>query len=286
MTTGLFGKLPAHGDFVRRGLPRSFVSPWDAWLSEGIHAARATLGEDWDAAWEAAPIWRFRLSPGACGPDAVVGVVATSHDMVGRQFPLTLAAILPGAAIPPPDDWYAALEDALPAARAGGLDADALAALLPPAPADDSDATLDGRSVFWSAGLPARSMPGALEFIRLLERPAGRVPLDAGRDPALVAADTAGPDDGGHAATAAAPPASEATGPEANRPCATGPEANGPQANGPQATGPEANRPCAIGPEEIGPQATGSEAAATPLDDAPTLPPGRLTHTVAGSAPP
>ena len=30
--TGLFGKLPAHGDFVRRHLPRSFVTPWDEWL--------------------------------------------------------------------------------------------------------------------------------------------------------------------------------------------------------------------------------------------------------------
>ena len=173
MTTGLFGKLPAHGDFVRRGLPRSFVAPWDEWLSAGIEAARATLDEGWDSAWEAAPVWRFRLSPGLCGPDAVVGVMATSQDMVGRRFPLTLAAILPGAAVPPPDDWFAALEAALLDARAGGMDADALAAMLPPPPADDPDATLDGRSLFWSAGLPARGMPAAPDFVRLLDRPPG-----------------------------------------------------------------------------------------------------------------
>lgn len=173
MTTGLFGKLPAHGDFVRRGLPRSFVEPWDAWLSAGVEAARAALDEGWNAAWEAAPVWRFRLSPGLCGPDAVVGVMATSQDMVGRRFPLTLAATLPGAAVPPPDDWFAALEGALMLARAGEVDADALAALLPAVPEDDPDATLDGRSLFWSAGLPARAWPGAAEFIRLLEPPAG-----------------------------------------------------------------------------------------------------------------
>ena len=169
--TGLFGKMPAHGDFVRRALPRSFTDPWDGWLSAGIPQARAALAGDWDAAWEGAPVWRFRLSPGVCGPDAAMGVMATSADMVGRQFPLTLAAILPAAAIPPPDAWFEALEDALAQARAGDCDADGLAARLPAAPADDPDATLDGRSLFWTEGLPARPMPGALEFVRLLEQP-------------------------------------------------------------------------------------------------------------------
>ena len=179
MTTGLFGKLPAHGDFVRRGLPRSFVAPWDEWLSAGIEAARTTLGEAWAAAWEAAPVWRFRISPGLCGPDAVVGVVATSRDMVGRRFPLTLAAMLPGAAIPPPDEWYAALEAAIAPALAGDLDADALVALLPSPPADDLDATLDGRSLFWTAGLPARAMPGAVDFVGLFDHPAASAPAKA-----------------------------------------------------------------------------------------------------------
>ena len=169
--TGLFGKLPAHGDFVRRVLPRSFVTPWDAWLSEGIAASRAALGADWDAAWEAAPIWRFRLAPGACGPDAAVGVVATSLDTVGRRFPLTLAAVLPAAAIPPPPEWYAALERMAEEGRAGALDADGLAAALPLPPPDDPDGTLDGRSLFWRPGVLPRSMPPPPEFHRLLEAP-------------------------------------------------------------------------------------------------------------------
>ncbi|WP_421988707.1 type VI secretion system-associated protein TagF [Roseococcus sp.] len=169
--TGLFGKLPAHGDFVRRVLPRSFVAPWDAWLSEGIAIARDRLGEDWEAVWQAAPPWRFRLSPGACGPDAAFGVVVTSADTVGRYFPLTLATVLPMAGLPPPEEWYEALEAAALNARDGGLDADALAASLPdPPPDEDIDATLDGRSVFWSPGQPSRAMPAPADFLLLLER--------------------------------------------------------------------------------------------------------------------
>jgi type VI secretion system protein ImpM len=168
MGTGLFGKLPAHGDFVRRVLPGSFVQPWDAWLSHGMEAARAALGDGWEAAWDEAPPWRFRLAPGACGPQAAMGVLVTSADLVGRRFPLTLAAVLPAAALPPPASWYAALEETALAARAGGMDADALLARLPPAPEDDPDATLDGRSLFWTDGVPPRSMPHAADFLRLL----------------------------------------------------------------------------------------------------------------------
>lgn len=175
--TGLFGKLPAHGDFVRRVLPRSFVTPWDAWLSEGIAAARARLGEDWEASWEGAPAWRFRLAPGACGPDAAFGVIVTSADTVGRHFPLTLAAVLPFAGLPPPAEWYDALEAAALEARAGSIDADTLAAGLPEPPPDaDPDVTLDGRSVFWSAGQPSLSMPAPVDFLLLLERRAVEQP--------------------------------------------------------------------------------------------------------------
>jgi type VI secretion system protein ImpM len=167
--TGLFGKLPAHGDFVRRALPRSFIRPWDAWLSAGMEAARARLGEAaWAKAWAQAPVWRFRLAPGACGPDAAVGVVATSADMVGRRFPLTLAAVLPAAAIPPPEAWFLALEEAAEAGRAGGMDADALAGALPEPPPDDPEATLDGLSLFWTAGGARQPMGGPGGFARLI----------------------------------------------------------------------------------------------------------------------
>lgn len=129
--TGLFGKVPAHGDFVRRGLPTSFVGPWDSWLQEGMATARERLGARWAEAWDGAPPWRFALPAGACGPDAVAGVLLPSEDMVGRRFPITLAALLPPNEPMPAPAWFAALEAAALAGRAGHGDADALAAAIP-----------------------------------------------------------------------------------------------------------------------------------------------------------
>ena len=88
---GCFGKLPARGDFVRLGLPRDFVDPWDAWWQRGIAATREAAA-DWTAAWLEAPVWRFRLPPGLCGAGAVLGLWLPSVDRAGRYFPLTIAA--------------------------------------------------------------------------------------------------------------------------------------------------------------------------------------------------
>jgi type VI secretion system protein ImpM len=90
---GFFGKLPARGDFVHAGLPRSFTNPWDAWLQQVMPAGRRILGEAWEPAWLEAPVWRFALPPGGCGPDPVLGLWLPSVDRAGRYFPLTLARI-------------------------------------------------------------------------------------------------------------------------------------------------------------------------------------------------
>ena len=169
--TGLHGKLPAHGDFVRRGLPTSFCEPWDAWLQAGMTAARDSLGDGFDAVWAAAPTWRFALPPGTCGPEAVAGVMACSMDSVGRRFPLTLAATAPGIPLWPAP-WFALLEGALHHAQAESLTADALAALLPaPGEADPAEAPEPG---WWTAaepGLvwPLPALPDPAEFVLLLD---------------------------------------------------------------------------------------------------------------------
>lgn len=173
---GLYGKLPAHGDFVRRGLPPSFCGPWDAWLQAGIAAARESLGDAWEATWDHAPAWRFALPAGACGPDAVAGVMAPSADAVGRRFALTVAATRSGAADPAwPAGWFAVLEGAVQLARSGALDADALAALLPPPVAADlAEAPAPG---WWTAGSaalpglvwPLAALPEPSDFLLLLE---------------------------------------------------------------------------------------------------------------------
>jgi type VI secretion system protein ImpM len=90
---GFCGKIPARGDFVRAGLPRAFADPWDRWIGQMIAASRAALGEAWLPAWLEAPIWRFALSAGICGPHAVVGLWLPSVDRIGRYYPLTIAAV-------------------------------------------------------------------------------------------------------------------------------------------------------------------------------------------------
>jgi type VI secretion system protein ImpM len=90
---GFCGKLPARGDFVGIGLPRGFVEPWHDWMQHMLAASRAALGEDWLGVWNVAPIWRFALAPGVCGPDAALGLWMASIDRIGRQFPLTFAAV-------------------------------------------------------------------------------------------------------------------------------------------------------------------------------------------------
>ena len=72
-TVGLFGKLPARGDFVRSGLPGDFVAAWDDWLQRVIAASRTRMGEDWLPAFLEAPVWRFALAAGMCGAAAVTG---------------------------------------------------------------------------------------------------------------------------------------------------------------------------------------------------------------------
>lgn len=82
---GYFGKLPCAGDFLRRDLSPGFLVPWDAWLQR--------LMTDLDAsdAYLRAPIWRFALAPGLCGPRAASGILLPSVDRVGRRFPFCIA---------------------------------------------------------------------------------------------------------------------------------------------------------------------------------------------------
>ena len=94
---GFYGKLPARGDFVRVGLPTSFIRPWDEWWQQGIATTRAAAA-DWTEAWLEAPIWRFHLEAGLCGPDPVLGLWMPSVDRANRYFPLTLAAVGEGGA--------------------------------------------------------------------------------------------------------------------------------------------------------------------------------------------
>jgi type VI secretion system ImpM family protein len=98
MQVGFYGKLPSHGDFLRRRVPDAFVDAWDAWLQQSLAASRTTLGPRWLNVYLTSPAWRFVCAAGACGPSPVVGVAAPSVDQVGRYFPLTIVAELPADA--------------------------------------------------------------------------------------------------------------------------------------------------------------------------------------------
>jgi type VI secretion system protein ImpM len=92
---GLFGKLPSHGDFLRRRASDAFVDAWDAWLRECLAESRTALGEGWLDIYLTSPAWRFVCAAGASGPAPVVGLMVPSVDRVGRFFPLTLVSVLP-----------------------------------------------------------------------------------------------------------------------------------------------------------------------------------------------
>jgi type VI secretion system protein ImpM len=94
---GFYGKLPSHGDFLRRRVSDGFVNAWDRWLQECLAATRAVLRDGWLEVYLTSPVWRFACAAKACGPRAVVGVMAPSVDRVGRYFPLTIVAERPQA---------------------------------------------------------------------------------------------------------------------------------------------------------------------------------------------
>jgi type VI secretion system protein ImpM len=116
---GLFGKLPARGDFVRENLPRDFTDIWDAWWQRGLGETQRLPRDEWIAAWLEAPVWRFVLPPGLCGSNGVLGIWLPSVDKAGRYSPLTIAATAPL-------DWapsVGAMTSFLAAAEQAGLDA-------------------------------------------------------------------------------------------------------------------------------------------------------------------
>lgn len=152
IVAGFYGKLPARGDFVRVGLPRSFTDPWDDWLRVVIAGSRTRMGEDWLVAYLESPVWRFSLPAGVCGPHAVVGLMLPSVDKAGRYFPLTFAALCePGDST---EAWLDRCEDAGIAALEQDMPPDAIAAMTGPLHERDRAASLCYENIWWTQGSP------------------------------------------------------------------------------------------------------------------------------------
>ncbi len=85
---GFFGKIPAHGDFVRGNVGDALAQRFIRWLEEASEACHRSKGQ--------LPREPVRFVFRAAGEArALVGVLRGSQDRVGRQFPL--AAFVPAA---------------------------------------------------------------------------------------------------------------------------------------------------------------------------------------------
>ena len=90
----LFGKIPAHGDFISRGIDHATHVVLDDWLSAEVARARGRFG-DFDERYIQAPPWHFVDQDGAGAWSG--GALCLSVDKVGRRFPILVAAPASGA---------------------------------------------------------------------------------------------------------------------------------------------------------------------------------------------
>ncbi len=162
---GLYGKLPARGDFVSRRLAKQTTDAWDAWLQQSLPMSRDMLAEHWLDVYLTSPIWRFALSAGACGPNTLIGVVVPSVDRVGRYFPLMLGRELPpglelSGLIAQAAVWYRAVENL------------ALAALAPEFRFEDMDDPI-ALDIDMTTAAPEAKQPLAAPGIRIPLGPEG-----------------------------------------------------------------------------------------------------------------
>ncbi len=129
MSAYVFGKLPAHGDFIARGMPADVRAELDDWLSASMMGAREVYRAAFEARFDMAQPWRAE-------GDGVVGAVAASQDAAGRRYPVVLLSS--GAEV----------EDLLYAAITEGWDADRLA--------DEAGAAPAGPVARWFSGAAER----------------------------------------------------------------------------------------------------------------------------------
>lgn len=129
--TGVYGKLPAYGDFVSRNLHASFLDPWDEWLQHYVSASREQLGDRWLDIYLTSPIWRFVLSSGVIDEGNWAGIIMPSVDRVGRYFPISLVRPVSAGSSPiyffaSQAQWYEQIEASCLLALDGQIDVDEL----------------------------------------------------------------------------------------------------------------------------------------------------------------
>lgn len=92
-----FGKIPAHGDFIRYQAGGNALRALDTWLQQGLHFASSQLNQQFDAAYSAMGTCAFYFTP-RDAEHVYVGVLQPSHDSVGRTYPFLIMQEVDGAA--------------------------------------------------------------------------------------------------------------------------------------------------------------------------------------------
>lgn len=130
-SVGLYGKLPAHGDFIYRNLPTSFINAWDSWLQGSVASTQEQLGEAWLDTYLTSPIWRFAFSEGVIDQHVWAGIVLPSVDRVGRYFPFSIVTYSSAALNPleviAQTHWFETIESLALKALEGRIHIDELA---------------------------------------------------------------------------------------------------------------------------------------------------------------
>ncbi len=128
---GLYGKLPAHGDFIHRNLPTNFVHVWDEWLQHFIAGSQEQIGDSWLNVYLTSPIWRFVFSSGVVDAHAWAGIMIPSVDRVGRYFPFSIVMKLSPGVNPMEyvsihKEWFSQIETLVLQALDGQMQVDDL----------------------------------------------------------------------------------------------------------------------------------------------------------------
>lgn len=109
---GIMGKHPSYGDFLSHGVSEQTRAGLDAWLNTSLAPLKDRAGQNWEAAWDNAPMLRFWVGKALAGR-TLAGVFMPSRDRVGRRFPLILmveGTTLSPPVIDPSQDLYKMLE--------------------------------------------------------------------------------------------------------------------------------------------------------------------------------
>lgn len=77
----LYGKIPAHGDFISRGLQREQISEIDNWLTAWFERAKTDWGQSFEDNYRASQPWIF-------SGEHIAAILMPSFDRVERLFPL------------------------------------------------------------------------------------------------------------------------------------------------------------------------------------------------------